>query len=156
MTFFLICKRCLQIRVGLLDKQALKPIVNTKKVEGTHIREHMVKMIEHFNVMKILRIEIDGETKVAMVLETLPDSLKQFKLNYTMNKMLLTLPKIMKKLQIVKGTLKNKGSINMVSKDFSKFSRRKRKDKGKSSNQKQDKEKREKKQGKKPKEKCFF
>ena len=44
----------------------------------------------------------------------------------------------------------------MVSKDFSKFSRRKRKDKGKSSNQKQDKEKREKKQGKKPKEKCFF
>ena len=50
--------------------------MNTKKVEGTHIREHMVKMIEHFNVMKILRIEIDGETKVAMVLETLPDSLK--------------------------------------------------------------------------------
>ena len=39
--------------------------------------------------MGILRAKINGETKVDMILETLLDSFKQFKLNYSMDKILM-------------------------------------------------------------------
>ena len=74
----------------------LKAIMDAKMSEGTLIRDHMICMIELFNEMEILGVEIDGETQVDMVLETLLDSFKQFKLNYNMNKMVMSLPELIR------------------------------------------------------------
>ena len=65
--------------------------MNTKMSKGTLVKEHMIKMIKMinlFNEMEILRVENNGETNIDMVLETLPASFSQFKLNYSMNRMI--------------------------------------------------------------------
>ena len=55
-------------------KTALKTIMSIKMIEETLIRDHMVGMIELFNEMKTLEAKINGETKVDVILETLPNS----------------------------------------------------------------------------------
>ena len=42
-------------------------------------------MFDHLNTLEILRAEIDGESQVDMILESLPESYDQFKLDYVMN-----------------------------------------------------------------------
>ena len=54
----------------------LKAIIDTKMLKGTLIRDHKIHVIELFNEMEILRVEIKGETQVDMVPETLSDSLQ--------------------------------------------------------------------------------
>ena len=63
--------------------------MQTKMIEGTLVKDHMTHMVSLFNKMKILKVELDVETKVNMILETL-DSFKQFKHNYSINKMLVS------------------------------------------------------------------
>ncbi|XP_057953944.1 uncharacterized protein LOC131148234 [Malania oleifera] len=41
---------------------AMKELMNTIMVEGTPVRDHVLKMIGHLNELEILRAEIDGET----------------------------------------------------------------------------------------------
>ena len=77
---------------------AFKVIMDTKISKGTPIKDYMICMIELFNEMKILGAEIDGETQVDLVLETVLNSFKQFKLNYNMNKMVMGLTKLMREL----------------------------------------------------------
>ena len=61
---------------GRLARQAvLKAIIDTKMLKGTLIRDHKIHVIELFNEMEILRVEIKGETQVDMVPEILSDSL---------------------------------------------------------------------------------
>lgn len=62
--------------------------MNTKMSKGTLVKEHMIKMINLFNEMEILRVENNGETNIDMVLETLLASFSKFKLNYSMNRMI--------------------------------------------------------------------
>ena len=50
--------------------------------------------------MMILRVEINEETKVDMVLETLPTFFRQFELNYTINKLVISLLELMRELQM--------------------------------------------------------
>ena len=91
--------------------------MNTRMIEGTPIRDHMIYMIILFNKRKILRVEIDRETQVDMMLETLPDSFKQFKLNYTMNKLMMSFLELMKELQMDQGILKDFRDVHMAMKD---------------------------------------
>ena len=72
--------------------------MNTRMTKETPIRDHMIHMITLFNKMEILGAKIDGETKVDMILETLSNSFKQFKLNYNMNKLMMSFPKLIKEL----------------------------------------------------------
>ena len=72
--------------------------MNIRMTKETPIRDHMIHMITLFNKMEILEAKIDGETKVDMILETLSNSFKQFKLNYNMNKLMMSFPKLIKEL----------------------------------------------------------
>ena len=48
---------------GRLAKQvALKTIMDTRMIEGTTIRHHIICMFALFKEMEILEVEIDGET----------------------------------------------------------------------------------------------
>ena len=53
---------------------AMKNLMSTKMMEGTPVREHVLKMISFVNELDMLGVEIDSETQVDVILASLPDS----------------------------------------------------------------------------------
>ena len=68
----------------------------------------MMLIISYLNEMEILGSEIDGETKIDMILETLPESFDTFKWNYSMNKLEYIVTELMKELHAAEGLTKRK------------------------------------------------
>ena len=64
----------------------MRALLNTKMIEGTPVLDHVLKMIAHLNELEILGTENDGESQVDIVLMFLPESFKNFCLNYFMSK----------------------------------------------------------------------
>ena len=73
-----------QSRAG--RQEAIRALLNTKMAEGTPIQDHALKIIAHLNELETLGVEIDEKTQVDIVLMSLPESFKNFRLNYTMSK----------------------------------------------------------------------
>ena len=92
----------------------MKQIMNTRMSKGTPIRDHMIKMIELFYEPGDLGVDIDCETQNNMVLETLPSSFNQFKLNYSMNELEWSLTEVMQQLQIAETIVKGQPNVNFV------------------------------------------
>ena len=86
-------------------QETMRQIYNTKMVEGTSVREHYLRMISHLNRLEVLGVDIDGESQADMILQSLPESFKEFKLNYNMNKKIYTLSELMNELVGVEGIL---------------------------------------------------
>ena len=141
---------------GLAKQAALKATMDAKMSEGTPVKGHMIHMIGLLYNMEILEAKIDGETQVDMVLETLLDNFKQFKLNYNMNKMVMNLPELMRELQIAEGILKDQKGIHMGVKHSSGSSNQKKKNTMKSTKQKGKFKGKEKKKKINGQGKCFF
>ena len=118
-------------------QDTMRLILNTKMAQGTPVREHCLKMISYLNTMEILVVDIDGESQADMILQSLLESFKEFKLNYNMNKKIYTLYKLMNELvavEVILGTAsvdtniaeassskpKSKGKGGKKKKDFTK------------------------------------
>ncbi|KAH9670955.1 hypothetical protein KPL70_017162 [Citrus sinensis] len=132
---------------------ALKGIMNSKMGKGKRVRDHVLKMMDYLNEAKIQGAQIDDNSKIDMVLESLPETFKEFKVNYNMNKRNMNLTKLMNELhsaEEIYRTEKSLGSINITEKSSS--SGPKPKGKGK---KKARKNKPFTKQDGKPKGKCF-
>nr|XP_016502796.1 PREDICTED: uncharacterized protein LOC107820943 [Nicotiana tabacum] len=86
---------------------AMKALVNTKMIEGSSVRDHVLKMMSLLNELEVLGANIDKDTQVEMILQTLPDSFQQFRLNYNMNKMDLSLAKLLNELQSAETIIKS-------------------------------------------------
>ena len=69
------------------------------------VREDCLRMISNLNTLEVLGANIDGESQVDMILQSLPESFKEFKLNYNMNKRIYSLSKLMNVLVATKGIL---------------------------------------------------
>ena len=74
-------------------------------VGGNSVREHCLTMISNLNTLKVLGVDIDGESQVDMILQSLPESFKEFKLNYNMNKKIYSLSELMNELVAAEGIL---------------------------------------------------
>ena len=96
---------------------AMKDLMNTTMAEGTPVRDHALKMIYILQELEILGAEIDGETQVDIILQSLPESFKQFRLNYNMNKFQYTLAELLKELQAAEGLNRKLGSALVLEKD---------------------------------------
>ena len=83
----------------------MRQIYNTKMAEGTLVREYCLRMISHLNTLEVLGADIDGESQADMILQSLPESFKKFRLNYSMNKKIYTLSELMNELVVVEGIL---------------------------------------------------
>ena len=83
----------------------MRQIYNTKMAEGTSVREHCLRMISNLNTLEVLGVDIDGESQVDMILLSLPESFKEFRLNYNMNKKIYSLSKLMNELVAAEGIL---------------------------------------------------
>ncbi|XP_058181228.1 uncharacterized protein LOC131299665 [Rhododendron vialii] len=92
-------------------QHAMRQLMNTKMGEGTPVGDHVLKMIDFLNVLEVLGAEIDGQSQVDIILESLHGSFKEFKLNYNMNKMDLSLSELMNSLQAAEGIIKPNHSV---------------------------------------------
>ena len=86
--------------------EASKPIMNSRMKVGMSMRDHLLRIMSHFNEAKIHGSSIDQQTQVDMILENLPDSFIPFKKNYVLNKMVINLTALMTELQIFEGMIK--------------------------------------------------
>ncbi|KAH0711175.1 hypothetical protein KY284_012602 [Solanum tuberosum] len=73
-------------------------------------KEHVLKLMSYLNELEILGAEIDKESQVEMILQTLPDSFQQFRLNYNMNKIDMSLAKLLNELRAAETIIKHSGS----------------------------------------------
>ena len=55
---------------------AMRDVMNTAMVEGTPVRDHVLKIISLLNKLEILGSDINGETQVDIILQLLPESFK--------------------------------------------------------------------------------
>ena len=83
----------------------MRQIYNTKMVEGISVREHCLRMISNLNTLEVLGADIDRESQVDMILQSLPESFKEFRLNYNMNKKVYTLSELMNEMVAAEGIL---------------------------------------------------
>jgi hypothetical protein len=88
----------------------MRSLLSTKMAEGTPVREHCLSMIAMLNTLEVLGAEIDGESQVDMILQSLPSSFNQFRLNVSMSKKDYTLAELMNELIAAESILKNKTS----------------------------------------------
>ena len=79
-------------------QETIRQIYNTKMAKGSSVREHCSTMISNLNTLEVLGANIDGESQVDMILQSLPESFKEFKLNYNMNKKIYSLSELMNEL----------------------------------------------------------
>ena len=105
----------------------MKALLNTKMVEGTPVRDHVLKMISHLNELEILGAETDGESQVDIMLMSLPESFKNFHLNYSMNKVSYFLSKFLKELQTAEGIIGQTKSVQVMEKGSSSAKKNKKK-----------------------------
>ena len=139
-------------------QETMRQIYNTKMTDGNLVREHCLTMISNLNTLEVLGADIDGESQVDMILQSLLESFKEFKLNYNMNKKIYSFSELMNELVAAEGIL-GTSSVDSNMAEAS-TSQPKSKDKGK---KKKDFTKQEGKQialgvadkGKKIKGKCF-
>ena len=60
---------------GRSPKQtAMRALMNTKMVEGTTIRDHVLNMIGLLNELEVLEAKIDNDSQVKMILQSLRES----------------------------------------------------------------------------------
>ena len=96
----------------------MRALINTKMAKETLVRYHVLKMFDHLNTFEILGGEINTESQINIILESLPDSFNQFKLNCSMNKIDFTLFEFLNALQVAEGIIKGYPSVNHVKKNF--------------------------------------
>lgn len=92
----------------------MKTVMDTKMVEGTPAQDHVLKMIDSLNKLEVLSVEINADSHIDIILELLPDSFMNFKLNYNMDKMNLTMAGLSSQLVAVEGILKDHPSAHMI------------------------------------------
>ena len=134
----------------------MRALLNTKMAEGTSVQEHVLKMIAHMNELEILGAEIDGEIQVDIVLMSLPESFKTFRLNYIMGKRSYTLAELLNELKVAEGINGQRKTVQVVEKGSTSASAKKGKKKKKAPKQvAQSKKQKPKVNDGKPKSKCF-
>ena len=62
-------------------------------------------MISNLNTLEVLGADIDGESQMDMILQSLSESFKEFRLNYNINKKIYSLFELMNELVVAKGIL---------------------------------------------------
>ena len=71
--------------------EAVKAIMNTRMKLGTPVKDHLLRIMAHFNEVEIHGSNINQQTQIGTILGTLSDSFIPFKTNYVLNKMDLNL-----------------------------------------------------------------
>ncbi|XP_050245972.1 uncharacterized protein LOC126693971 [Quercus robur] len=118
-------------------QETTRKIYNTKMAEGSSVRKHCLTMISNLNKLEVLGADIDGESQVDMILQSLLESFKEFRHNYNMNKKIYSLSELMNELVAAEGILGTSSVNANMAEDFT--SQPKSKGKGKKKKKKKKK-----------------
>ena len=88
---------------------AIGALMNTR-MTGGNVRDHCLKMMGHISTAEVMGAKLDQEMKIDLILESLPNSFGQFKLNYNMNKLKLTPIELMHEFESAERSLVKQGS----------------------------------------------
>ena len=108
-----------------------KSLFRTRMSEGTLVANHVLKMIEWIEKLKGLGIILEDELCVDLILQSLPDSFFQFIINFNMNKIDVTLSKLLNMLKNVEGTMKKERPVLFVAENNKKRKKSFKKGQGK-------------------------
>ena len=86
-------------------QETVRKIYNIKMAEGILVMEHCLRMISNLNTLEVLGADIDGEFQVNMILQSLPKSFKEFRINYNMNTKIYSLSELRNELVVAEGIL---------------------------------------------------
>ena len=84
---------------------AMHSIMSTEMKKETKVRDHVLHVMNLLNEIEVQRAKIDEDTQIDMLLKTFLEAFNQFKVNYNMNKMKLTMTELMNELHFVKKVL---------------------------------------------------
>ena len=79
----------------------LKCTTDTKMEESTRVRDLVLKMMDYLNEVEIHDVQINDKIKINMVIESLPDIFKKFKVSFTLNNKDMTLTELMQQLHTI-------------------------------------------------------
>ena len=85
--------------------EAMRKIMSTSMPEGASVREHVLRMMEYLNEIEVLGGFIDGDTKIDIILHSLPRSYENFRLNVIMSKKGYTLAELLTDLVAAEGLM---------------------------------------------------
>ncbi|XP_051138781.1 uncharacterized protein LOC127256688 [Andrographis paniculata] len=85
--------------------EAMRKIMTSFMPEGTSVREHVLKMMENLNEIELLGGQIDADTKIDMILHSLPKSYENFRLNTILTKKDYTLAELLVDLVAAEGLM---------------------------------------------------
>ncbi|KAA0041460.1 gag/pol protein [Cucumis melo var. makuwa] len=91
-----------------LRHEAIKYIYTKRMKEGTSIREHVLDMMIHFNIVEVNGGAIDEANQVSLILESLPKSFIPFQMNASLNKIEFNLTTLLNELQRFQNLTKGK------------------------------------------------
>ena len=85
-------------------------------IESTSVQIHVLKLIDLITRLGQLDFHMDGEFSQDLILQSLPDSSK-FVINYHMNKLDTSLPKLLNMLKVAETHIKGeKGTVFLMNK----------------------------------------
>ena len=92
---------------------AIRALMNTRMTGGS-VRDHYLAMMSHISRVFVTGATLEEEMKIDIILESLPDSFNQFKMNYNMNKLNLTPTQLMHELESAEESLVKPASVHLA------------------------------------------
>ena len=94
-------------------QDGITDLINSR-MTGGHVTDHCLAMISHISRAEVMRVKLQKEMKIDLILQSLPKHFNQFKVNYNMHKMDLTPVQLMHELESVEQFLKEPGRIKFM------------------------------------------
>ena len=92
---------------------AIRALMNTRMTRGS-VRNHCLAMMSHISRAEVMGATLEEEMKIDIILESLPDSFNQFKMNCNMNKLNLTPTQLMQELESAEKSLVKPASVHFI------------------------------------------
>ena len=83
---------------GSERQAAITDLINTC-MTGGRVKDHYLAMISHISRAEVMGAKLQKEMKIDLILQSMPKQFNQFKFNYNMHKMDLTLVQLMHELE---------------------------------------------------------
>ncbi|TYK27112.1 gag/pol protein [Cucumis melo var. makuwa] len=92
-----------------LRHEAIKYIYTKQMKEGTSVREHVLDMMMHFNIVEVNSGPINEANQVSFILQSLPKNFVLLQTNASLNKIEFTLTTLLNELQRFQNLTMGKG-----------------------------------------------
>ena len=92
---------------------SITDLINTCMIGG-RVKDHCLAMISHISRAEGMGAKLQKEMKINLILQSLPKHFNQFKVNYNMHKMDMTLVQLMHEPESAEQSLTEPGSINFT------------------------------------------